>query len=91
MADIFRRPALAAEMAGQLLRPGPLNEGLRSGLFLPGLRRTGKTTFVLQDLAPALEQAGAVVIYADLWSDPQADTLITCVTPSSLSAKMLAR
>ena len=76
MADIFRRPALAAEMAGQLLRPGPLNEGLRSGLFLPGLRRTGKTTFVLQDLAPALEQAGAVVIYADLWSDPQADPAV---------------
>lgn len=71
MADIYRRPELAAQMAKQLLHPGVLDEGLRSGLFLSGLRRTGKTTFLLNDLIPALEEAGALVIYVDLWSDTQ--------------------
>ena len=50
-------------MASQLLHPGVLDEGLRSGLFLSGLRRTGKTTFLRNDLIPALEQEGALVIY----------------------------
>ena len=68
MADIYRRPELAAQMAKQLLHPGVLDEGLRSGLFLSGLRRTGKTTFLLNDLIPALEKAGALVIYVDLSS-----------------------
>ena len=63
MPDIYRRPELAAQMTRQLLRPGVLDEGLRSGLFLSGLRRTGKTTFLLNDLIPALEEAGALVIY----------------------------
>lgn len=56
-------------MARQLLRPGVLDEGLRSGLFLSGPRRTGKTTFLLNDLIPALEEAGALVMYVDLWTD----------------------
>ena len=71
MADVYRRPELAAQMARQLLHPGVLDEGLRSGLFLSGLRRTGKTTFLLNDLIPALEEAGALVIYVDLWSNTQ--------------------
>jgi len=45
MSSIFQRPELAESMANQLLNPGVLDEGLRSGLFLSGLRRTGKTTF----------------------------------------------
>ncbi len=71
MSIIHRRPELAAQMAAQLLHPGVLDEGLRSGLFISGLRRTGKTTFLLNDLMPALEEAGALVIYVDLWSDTQ--------------------
>lgn len=71
MNNIYRRPALASEMAKQLLRPSVLDERLRSGLFLSGLRRTGKTTFLLNDLIPALEELGAIVIYVDLWSDLQ--------------------
>jgi hypothetical protein len=71
MSSIYRRPALAEQMAKQLLDPGVLDEGLRSGLFLSGLRRTGKTTFLVNDLIPALEDAGAVVIYVDLWSNTQ--------------------
>ena len=54
---------------GRLLRPGVLDEGLRSGLFLAGQRRTGKTTFLRSDLVPELEAQGALVIYVDLWSD----------------------
>lgn len=69
MGSIYRRPELAAQMAKQLLNPGVLDEGLRSGLFLSGLRRTGKTTFLVNDLIPALEEAGALVVYVDLWSD----------------------
>jgi hypothetical protein len=77
VSSIYRRPQLAAAMAKQLLNPGVLDEGLRSGLFLSGLRRTGKTTFLVNDLIPALEEAGALVIYVDLWSDVQ-------VNPSEL-------
>jgi AAA ATPase domain len=76
-SSIYCRPVLAATMAHQLLRPTVLDEGLRSGLFLSGMRRTGKTTFLANDLIPAVEEAGAVVIYVDLWSDIQ-------VNPSEL-------
>jgi hypothetical protein len=71
MSDIYLRPKLAAQMAQQLLKPTGLDIGLRSGLFLSGLRRTGKTTFLRNDLIPALQRAGALVIYVDLWSDTQ--------------------
>jgi hypothetical protein len=85
---------LAAELASRLLRPGVLDEGLRSGLFLSGLRRTGKTTFLRTDLVPELEAQGAVVIYVDLWSDTKVSpaalvqaavrqTLTQLATPSS--------
>lgn len=73
MNKIFHRAALAQQMAQQLLRPGVLDEGLRSGLFISGVRRTGKTTFLQADLVPALEAAGALVIYVDLWSNTQAN------------------
>jgi len=69
----FRRTALAQEMAQQLLQPSFLDTSLRSGLFLSGQRRVGKTTFLATDLIPALENLGAIVIYVDLWSQPQAN------------------
>jgi hypothetical protein len=72
VAEVFRRAQLAAELASRLLRPGVLDEGLRSGLFLSGPRRIGKTTFLRSDLVPELEARGAVVIYVDLWSDIKA-------------------
>jgi hypothetical protein len=77
VSEIFHRRALAEQMSAQLLRPGALDQALRSGLFLSGVRRTGKTTFLRQDLIPALEADGAIVIYVDLWSD-------TSVSPSAL-------
>ena len=79
MTDVYHRRVLAQQMAEQLLNPRVLDLPLRSGLFLSGLRRTGKTTFLRQDLIPALELGdwgpgtagrGAVVIYVDLWSNP---------------------
>ena len=69
----FRRTALAKQMAAQLLRPSFLDTSLRSGLFLSGQRRVGKTTFLATDLIPALEALGAIVVYVDLWSQPQAN------------------
>jgi len=98
----FPRHALAEQMAGQLLRPGILDQGLRSGLFLSGLRRTGKTTFLQQDLMPALEAHDAVVIYVDLWSDTHAEpgalvhaairnALLELQTPASSVLARLAR
>ena len=69
----FRRTTLAEQMAAQLLRPSFLDTSLRSGLFLSGQRRVGKTTFLATDLIPALEALGAIVVYVDLWSQPQAN------------------
>lgn len=73
MSSVFLRPKIAEQMAQQLLRPGALDEAFRSGLFISGIRRTGKTTFLRHDLIPALESCGALVIYVDLWSDTQAN------------------
>ena len=73
MSRIHHRPKLALDIAMQLLSPGILDQGLRSGLFLSGPRRTGKTTFLRHDLIPALENAGALVVYVDLWSDASAE------------------
>jgi hypothetical protein len=96
----FRRTKLAQDMAGQLLHPGPLDQHIQSGLFLSGQRRVGKTTFLKFDLIPALEQQGALVLYVDLWSQPQANpaklvnteirrTLTELSTPqSALMAKL---
>lgn len=72
-STFFSRAHLASQMAKQLLSPGILDANLRSGLFLSGQRRTGKTTFLKQDLIPILEESSAIVVYVDLWSDPQAN------------------
>ena len=70
MDSIFHRPEIASTLVDRLLEPDALDVGLRSGLFLRGMRRTGKSTFVRHDLIPALESHGAVVVYVDLWLDP---------------------
>jgi len=68
----FHRLKLASDMAEQLLQPTGLMKKVRSGLFLGGLRRIGKTTFLRRDLIPALEARGAIVVYVDLWSNTAA-------------------
>ena len=67
--EVFHRTTYAEQMAEQLLKPSPLFTNVRSGIFLSGIRRVGKTTFLRQDLIPAIEARGALVIYVDLWAD----------------------
>ena len=69
---IFPRQALADDLAARLLA-APATSASGSGLFLAAPRRTGKSTFLREDLRPALARRGAVVIYADLWADRTAD------------------
>ena len=77
MGTFFRRQQLAADLAVRLLQPSLLDEGLRSGLFLVGMRRTGKTTFLRNDKIPELERRGAAVVYVDLWSDTRPNPAAT--------------
>jgi hypothetical protein len=65
----YHREQYASDLAQQLLKPTALQVQVRSGVFLSGIRRIGKTTFLRQDLIPALESMGALVIYVDLWAD----------------------
>jgi hypothetical protein len=70
--SVFHRLDLAGALAKALLTTAPASAS-SSGLFLAAPRRTGKSTFLREDLRPALEQAGALVVYADLWEDRKAD------------------
>lgn len=70
----FRRPAEAAGLADALLGRGPFN--YRSGLFLAAPRRTGKSTFLQQDLIPELQSRAVTTIYVDLWSNLQSDPAV---------------
>lgn len=64
----FPRAALAQELVVALQGKAGFSDA-HNGLFLAAPRRTGKTTFLRGDLRPALEQAGVVVAYVDLWAD----------------------
>ena len=47
-----------------------LTEGPAGALSLFGPRRTGKTEFLLKDLAPRAQRRGHRVIYASFWQSP---------------------
>jgi hypothetical protein len=79
----FPREALAQELVAALRGQAVFGDA-HNGLFLAAPRRTGKSTFLQTDLKPALEAAGAVVAYVDLWADPRRD-------PGSLIADAVAR
>lgn len=79
----FPRDTLARDLVAAL-RGQTLFGDAQNGLFLAAPRRTGKSTFLQVDLVPALEVAGAVVVYVDLWSDQRRD-------PVSLIADAIAR
>lgn len=68
---IFHRTALAKELADHILDDDLAPA--RSGLFLGARRRTGKSTFLQQDLCPELRRRGAIVIYTDLWEQRDQD------------------
>jgi len=69
---IFRRVQLAAELADELMSNSRTGMAW-SGLFLSAPRRTGKSTFLREDLQPALERRGALVLVADLWKNSDVD------------------
>lgn len=64
----FHRPEMAGFFADRIL-----SEKGASGTFLAAQRRTGKSTFIREDLKPLLESKGVEVIYVDLWVDTEAD------------------
>ena len=70
--ELFHRAVLAQRVAKQVLTVA-VGSAASSGVFLAAPRRTGKSTFVREDLRPAFERAGALVVYADLWANPTTD------------------
>lgn len=68
----YPRTSLADELVQQLEGRTAFSDA-HNGLFLAAPRRTGKTTFLRGDLKPALERAGVVVVYVDLWADATRD------------------
>jgi len=72
MTKLFKRTELASEVAGKILLTSPTSAS-SSGLFLAAPRRTGKSTFLREDLRPQLEAKGALVLYVDLWENRQTD------------------
>ena len=64
--QFFHRPELATALADQAL---DASLGTSGGMFLAAPRRTGKSTFVRQDLVPEFEWRNLNVIYVDLWID----------------------
>lgn len=78
----FPRPDLAEKFVARCA-PDPIFGSL-SGTYLAAPRRTGKSTFLKRDFAPALIEAGKFPIYIDFWSDRGRD-------PSTLLRAELAR
>ncbi len=79
----FQRTHLAQELVAALQGKALLGDA-HNGLFLAAPRRTGKSTFLQGDLRPALQAAGVVVVYVDLWADARRD-------PGVLIADAIAR
>lgn len=72
MTTLFKRTDLANDIAEKVLFTSPTSAS-SSGLFLAAPRRTGKSTFLREDLRPQLESKGALVLYVDLWENRQTD------------------
>ena len=68
----YARPELARHLLLSLRGEVPFGDG-PDGVFLAAPRRTGKTTFLRQELVPALENSGATVVYVDLWAEETRD------------------
>ena len=83
----FHRPAMALNMVDAI--EGRSLTNASAGLFLFAPRRTGKTTFILGDVVPALENRGYLCLYIDLWSDKTkaADAMLR----EAIAAKMKPR
>ena len=70
----FHRPDLARGYAEALKGTGIADS--RSGLFLAGPRRTGKSTFLREDLLPELGKIGWTTVYVDLWVEKETSPAI---------------
>jgi hypothetical protein len=70
----FRRPQLAKAYCDSLEGKGITSA--RSGLFLAGPRRVGKSTFLKEDLIPEALNRNWLPVYVDLWEDKSADPLL---------------
>lgn len=68
---VFRRPSLAQNIADGLMGSGI--QDYTSGLFLAAPRRTGKSTFLREDLIPECESRGWLTVYVDLWANREKD------------------
>ncbi|WCM92779.1 AAA family ATPase [Acidovorax sp. NCPPB 2350] len=79
----YHRTVLAQQLV-QSLQGRSLLGDAHNGLFLAAPRRTGKSTFLQGDVAPALQQAGVEVVYVDLWADTRRD-------PGTLIAEAIAK
>jgi hypothetical protein len=65
---VFHRESLADKNAAYIV-----SDRGSSGYFLSAPRRTGKTTFIREDLIPSFKKRNVEVIYVDLWSDKTVD------------------
>ena len=84
----FHRPALASAYCDSLEGRGLLDS--RSGLFLAAPRRTGKSTFLREDLLPAMVKQGWTTIYVDLWSDKSKDPALLIANAIKLTIDQFA-
>ena len=84
----FPRTDLTKRTVDSLLGKEVLGDA-HNGLFLAAPRRTGKSTFLQADLKPALEHAGVVVVYVDLWSDIRRDPAV--LIADAIGRELLAR
>ena len=80
----FHRPKLAKAYCDSLEGQGLIDS--RSGLFLAAPRRTGKSTFLREDLLPEMQIKGWVTIYVDLWADKSKDPAL--LIKKALKAKI---
>ena len=69
MSQYFLRRNLAANYCAALTGDGLVDAS--SGLFLAAPRRTGKTTFLRQDLIPEAVTRQWLPVYVDLWESQQ--------------------
>lgn len=70
----FHRPELARGYCEALQGTGIMDA--RSGLFLAAPRRTGKSTFLREDLLPDLDKLGWTTVYIDLWTEKETSPAI---------------
>lgn len=71
---MFHRPELAKRIVSDLAGEGLIDYS--SGLFLAAPRRTGKTTFLVNDLVPVCQERGWLTVYVDLWANKKVDPAI---------------